>query len=199
MASWTGAALTRLQSRQPISIRWAVVSLPKTFAGVVSPVALWTGVVDLTSSMDGTSRTYKPIGNALEIGPINYSVGTEIGYLDLSIPLTSDGEAFVRGLDTREAPTQLHCLLFDPDTGALLGTRRYWKGTIENVGIPTPTPGGQTKADIRLASSARRGTLSSAGKKSDESQRQRDQADRMRQYGDLGTKANDPWGTENDD
>ena len=198
MAEWSASNLALLQGGEGIKIRWALRCYAKNFAGDPVTVKLWTGIVAQQFTLDGSVFTFQPIGDSLEIGPIRYTMGTQIGYLDLGLQLTEDGEQFVRGLDTRLAPAYLHCILFDPSNSIPVGARRYWKGFVDALTISTPEPGEPAVASIKLASSARMGTLSVAGKKSDSSQRQRDRADRIRKYGDLGSKPNDPWGTSDD-
>lgn len=194
MSQWTGAALTRLQDRTAFSLRWAFRFQPKTFAGVASPINLWTGVRAESLDLDGTARTYQPVGDSIEMEPVRYGVGTDVRYWSIGLDLTPDGETFARGLDTRIAPAQAWALIFNPETRNLLGFRRYWKGFIDGVTIGTGEQDGSSKITIRLASSARRGTLTRAGYKSDESQRLRDPTDRFRRYGDLGAVPNDIWG-----
>lgn len=123
-------------------------------------------------------------------------MGTEINHLNLSLDLSASGETMVRGYDTTLAPIRLHAVMFDDTTGALLGSRRYWKGFIDSLTITTaPQDSGSSEIVARCVSSARLGTLTRAGKKSDESQRRRS-GDRFRRYGDLGTVKNDVWGTD---
>lgn len=196
MTAWTGSALAALQSGQ-FARRWAVrFDVRPLGGGAVTTLAHWEGEADRAFNLDGTSRTYAGLGVPLQLEPVRYVMGTQIQTLDLRYPLTAAGETFVRGWDTRLAPAQVHCLIFDPLTEAFLGSRRYWKGFVDAVSLATGEIEGVTSATVRLASTARLGTLNAAGKKSDASQLARYPGDRFRRYGDLGTKPNDPWGVD---
>lgn len=195
MPSWTGAAATHLASGADVKVRVAFLFKPRTFADppVQTTIALWTGSALESFTLDGVARNYQGIGE-FPLNPISYRVGTEVGYYDLALALTPQGEDFVRTLDTRQAPAEIHQIMFHPDTGALLGTRRMFRGEIDAADIATAEEDGVSWINLSLVTSARRGTMTIAGKKSRKSQEERYPGDLFRQYGDLGTTPNDPWG-----
>jgi len=203
--TWTGTAAAHLATRQPFNLYWFLHARPKTFAGVVDVQNLWTGGMNddlsdnLIAANGNNAYVWRGVGaDGLKIGEINYAAGTDIQPLDVQIYLTTRGEAFVKALDTRIAPAEVWCGIQHPTTLAMLGYKRWWKGYIDSLDIDHAEVGGVSVANIQIATRARFGTLSIAGKKSHESQKRRDPADEIRRYGDLGTKTDDPWGMEQD-
>lgn len=200
--SWNGTAAAHLATRAPFNLYWFLHARPKTFAGVVDPQNLWTGGMgddlqdNLLAANGNNAYVYRGVGaDGLKIGEINYEAGTSgIAVLDVQVYLTAAGESFVKTFDTRVAPCEVWSGIQHPTTLAMLGYKRWWKGFIDTLDIDHGEVDGVSVANIEIATQARFGTLSIAGKKSHESQKQRDPLDEIRRYGDLGTKPDDPWG-----
>lgn len=193
MTAWNSTAQTHLSSRLPIAPRWLIWVQAKTFAGAAIDVGYWTGDDHQSFTVDSATRLYYGAQGAIEIPAMRFVTGTAVASMDLTLSLSPEGEAAVRGYNIRFAPIDIHCALFDADSMTLLDTRRFFRGFIDGSPIPTPALGGRSSLPLKLVSSARRGTMTRGGKKSDVAQRQRS-GDVFRQYGDLGVTASDPWG-----
>ncbi|MBP1806457.1 hypothetical protein [Rubellimicrobium aerolatum] len=195
--TWPAAVLTHFAARLPYAVHWLLWATVKPFGGGAAvSVGLWTGDDHETIVVEGQARLYHGAQGGLQVPPIAYRVGTEVASLDLGLSLSPEGVTLVRGYNTRLAPVQLHAAVFDADTGGLLGLRRMFKGLVDGVRIATPEQEGQAALTLTLVSAARRGTMTVAGRKSDQSQRARLSTDRFRQYADVGSVAADTWGTD---
>jgi hypothetical protein len=193
MISWNGTAQTYLNSRAPILPQWLIWVDAKTFAGAAISVGFWTGDDHQDFVINAVTRTYYGAQGAIQIPALTYELGAAVSSMDLTLSLSPEGEDAVRGYNIRFAPIEIHCALFRPDTSALLDIQRFFKGSIDGSPIPTPAMGGRSSLPLKLVSSMRAGTMTRAGKKSDQSQRRRSN-DAFRQYGDLGVVTSDPWG-----
>lgn len=196
-ATWDSTAQAHLAARLPIAPRWLVwTTVTRISDGASVPLGFWTGDDHETITVEGQSRLYYGAQGAMEIGPIVVEPGTAIGSQEITLGLSPEGETLVRGHRLGGAPIDLHCALYDPRSWALLGIRRYFRGFIDASPIATPEAGGVARLPLRCISTARLGTMTLAGKKSDASQRLRLSSDRFREYGDLGETASDPWGAD---
>lgn len=193
MIAWNSTAQNYLNTRAPILPQWLIWVSAKTLAGAPIEVGFWTGDDHQDFVINSVTRTYYGAQGAIELPSMTYEIGTGVASADLVLSLSPEGEQMVRGYNIRFAPMEIHCALFRPDTSALLDVQRFFKGSIDGSPIPTPAMGGKTSLPLKLVSSMRTGTMTRAGKKSDQSQRRRSN-DPFRQYGDLGVVASDPWG-----
>ncbi len=192
---WPIDAQAHLAARLPIAPRWMVWTMVRPVAGGAAiGFGFWGGDDHEYFTIESQSRLYYGAQGAMAIDPISYEPGLTIATLDLRLGLTTEGLTFVRAHHLGGAPVEVHCALYNPANDALLGIRRYFKGWIDKAPQPRPARGQVMQLPIRAVSTARMGTMTIAGKKSDASQRQRDDADRFREYSDLGEIASDPWG-----
>lgn len=192
---WDITAQAHLDARLPIAPRWLVwTTATRISDGVAAGVGFWTGDDHEYLTVEGQSRLYFGAQGAMEIGPIVYEPGTGIGTQDITLGLSPEGETLVRGYRLGGAPIEIHCALYNPATMALLGIKRFFRGLIDGTPMSVPESGGTVTLPVRCITTARLGTMTLAGKKSDASQRQRLSTDRFREYGDLGETTADPWG-----
>ncbi len=192
---WPPLAQDHLNARLPVALRWLVwTTVVRIADGATVAMGFWTGEDHETLTVEGQSRTYFGAQGAMEIGPIVNEPGTAIASQEVTLGLSPEGETLVRGHRLGGAPVEIHCALYDPGSWALLGIRRFFRGTIDGSPVTTPATGTVATLPLRLVSTARAGTMTLAGKKSDASQRLRDPDDQFRQYADLGAVSSDPWG-----
>jgi hypothetical protein len=192
---WDSAGLAFLTSRAPKEVQWLIwVTAADLVTGAPVSIGLWTGADHQSFTIGGVARTYYGAQGALQIPPISYAAGTEITSMEVSLSVSSEADALVRGYNTRFKPVEIHCALFNPATGALVSIARAFTGTIDGSPISTPVKNGVGSIGLRLMSSARRGTMTSNARKSDASQRLRLSTDTFRLHGDLGAVASDTWG-----
>lgn len=195
--SWPSAVQAHLSSRLPFVVRWLVWTVAKPFGGGAPVgIGLWTGDDHETLTVEGAARTYYGAQGGLGVAPISYKVGTEVASMNVGLSLSPEGVLLVRGYDTRLAPADVHCAVYDAQTGGLLGIRRMFRGVVDRTHIGTPAQDGRADMSLTLVSSARRGTMTAAGHKSDASQRLRDPNDAFRVDSDKGVSPSDPWAGE---
>lgn len=190
--TWDTLAQTHLSSRAAYGARWLVWVKAKTLAGAAAPLGLWTGDDHESLTVEGEARLYYGALGDMQIPPLTYAGGTEIQGHEITMAVTPETEVLIRGSNIRFAPVDIHCALYD-DTGDLLDIRRMFRGTVDGAPIFTPALNGVASCSLKVVSSARAGTMTENGKKSDQSQKQRG-GDRIRRYGSLGTTPSDPWG-----
>lgn len=101
----------------------------------------------------------------------------------------------VRGHDIRSARIEIHRLLFNPQTGAVIAPGiPHFVGKVNKAPISTPRIGDEGSIDIESVSTTRELTRTNPAKKSDETQKRRG-GDRSRRYiGNANVKI--WWGTE---
>jgi hypothetical protein len=192
---WPTAIANHFSAGLPFKHEWAVHAQVRDFnTGALVNKGVWTGDYDLGITLDGLARTYDGAQGGLSVGTITYRIGTTIQTLDIDLALSPEGVAIVRGYDTKKAPCDVFCLGYDARTMVYLGARRFFKGFISGSKITTAEEGGTDKMSIRVESIARNGVMTTTGKKSHQSQLDRDATDQFRKYSDLGTVSNDEWG-----
>jgi hypothetical protein len=196
--AWDAAVLTHFQQRKPFRKCWAFHCWPKNSSGVAVPQGLWEGDYDLTISLDGVSRTYIGVPGSLKISPPRARVGTNIQAQEVQIGLSPTGKQMVLGYETRNQKADLFCIVIDSATNAVIGSGREFMGFVSKAGVDYGALGEQDVLNLQLESYARNGEMTVLGKKSDASQRLRNDADRLFRYTDLGNIAADPWGVVND-
>lgn len=192
---WTAAVAAHLNANKPTLHEWAFHAIVKNY-GDDDLVAkgVWTGPQDLAITLGGTARVYEGAMGGINVGPIRYRIGTIIMMQDLELALSPEGNHLVRAYNLRNAPCDLYCLVYDPADMSFLGERRFFSGFIDSVGIKEGQQGEASIASFTLASQARKGTMTTTGKKSNASQKERLATDTFRKYADLGRVSSDMWG-----
>lgn len=197
---WPAAVQSHMTAGLPMKHDWAFHARVKAYGtNALTNKGVWTGDYDLNLTLGGLARVYEGAMGGLELGEIRYRTGTLIMSQDINLALSPEGLEIVKGFNSRMAPCDLYCLCWDARTMTYLGERRFIKGFIDSAAIHTAEQGGTDSLSIKLVSVARKGTMTTTGKQSDVSQKQRGANDDFRIYSDLGTVAADPWGGENDD
>lgn len=162
----------------------------------------WTGGEDRAFTVEGASRSYFGVGHVLEVPPIKTRAGLIVQMQELQLAGNSpEVEAVMRGYDPRLAPIEIHVARFDPDTGALLGIDRAFRGVLDKAPRQIPAKGQSGEAwSLSLASGMRSLTRSLTIKRSDASQRARalpsGGEDRFFRYADVAGRVERYWGME---
>lgn len=158
-------------------------------------IGFWTGIEDVTLTVDGQSRSYIGRGVFQGTEPIVRASGLDVRRLQMQIAAPSaEAEDLVKGYNLRFAPAQVHTAFFDAETRALVDAPvRDFKGVIDQVEFPTVAPGEMSYAQIELVSETRALTRVLAGKKSHQTHKANG-GDGFRKYGDVSGSIPTPWG-----
>lgn len=161
---------------------------------------LWTGDYDRSFTVDGVSRSYYGAGGLIAVRGLTFDEGliVQVTRLTLGIATPEVGQ-FIRAHEPRGATLDLHLAVFEPGTETLVGITRAFRGFVDKVSIRRTGKSDvmHETCEIEGVSAARRGTYTLAGKKSDATQRLRDNADRGRRYGNVTATPN--WGDTTDE
>lgn len=165
--------------------------------GADETMGLWTGPEDRSFTVGGVARTYRGVGQIIEVPPIKSRAGLTVQMHTLRLSATSpEVEAAMRLYDPRLGPVEIHVARFEPTTGALLGIDRAYRGRIDKAPINTPAKGKQGGGvALSVASAARSLTRPLTLKKSDASQRRRSD-DRFFRHADVAGRVERWWGTD---
>lgn len=191
------AILTLLARRTGVIVRNAVWIVAKEIAtGDPASLGFWDGQYDLTTTIGGAERTYTAANSVFSIPTITTQVGLEQRVMRISIAGMSDALiTAARAYDARLAPIEVHRLVSDPYSGALLGHWRLFRGVVETITLPRAEAGGESQGEIAAMSSARALSRTLAFKKSDAVQ-QRRSGDRFRRYVTVSGSVNVVWGRD---
>lgn len=157
-------------------------------------LGLWNGpdaqVFDI-----GGPRTYHGAGSILGLDRITYGSGLDVRMHTLTLSAISpEVEQAVRGYEARLAPVEVHGLVIDPSTNAVVGAPwTMLRGWVDAVEITTPGVGSEGGIVLRLASATRALTRTLSLKRGDASQQLR-QGDRFRRYAEISGTATVAWG-----
>lgn len=165
--------------------------------GATEASGLWTGPEARQFTVGGVARTYHGAGQMLSVPTLTAraGVGVQMHRLGLSA-LSDEVEQIMRGYDPRLAPVEIHVARLDPQSDALLGIDRVYRGSIDQAPIVTPAKGGSDGGvSVSLASAARSLTRPLTLKKTDESQRARSD-DRFFRFAEVAGKVERFWGTK---
>lgn len=196
---WPTAIQNHLNAGLPMKHEWAFHAWPKRYSDNVEVAkGLWTGPYDHSITLGGIPRVYEGAMGALNISPIRYRMGAYIMEQSIDISLSPEGLELVKGHNSRMARCDLYCLCWDARNMAYLGERRFFKGFIDGAGGNFDQQGGVDTMPLRLVSQARKGTMTTTGKKSNASQHEIDPQDDFYRFADLGTVASDPWGAKHE-
>lgn len=170
--------------------------------GLPETVGFWTGGEDRAFTIGGQARSYFGVGHIIQVPPILARAGSVIQSQEVKLSATSpEIEAALRGYDPRFAPIEIHTARFNPETMALLGIDRVFKGEINKAPRRTPAKN-QTGAEwtLTIVSRARSLTKTLNLKKSDASQRARlrtnNEPDGWFKYADQAGQVERFWGME---
>ena len=188
------ALLTHLAAGKPVDVRWLIWARPIDRAtGLRVGIGFWTGIDNDNRTIAGETRLYFGAQGAIDMPPLRTAKGLDIQTIDIGMAVTPEAEFLVRGYEPRLAPLDIHIEVTDPADNSLIERSLQWRGTIDTIDLPTPALGGERMMTVRCATTARRGTLTRQGFKSNQTQVGRS-GDRFRAYGSLGNVVSDAWG-----
>lgn len=185
----------RAQSVMP---RWLYTIKARNLAtGELERACFWSGEDEADFTVVGETRTYVGAGAVIGLDKLTYEPGGVINMQRVTMTmLAREVEAAISSYDLRLAPVEIHLALFDPETGALVGIARAFKGKVEEPRVKDAPSGGDSTLTLSLAPSSRAGTKTLAAKKSAASQRLRLPTDRGRDYADISGSVEVKWGGE---
>lgn len=191
------APVTSFLSTRPDAVRvhtlvW--ITAKDRLTGIAESIGLWNGLDHQTFDIGGP-RAYLGAGNILGLERITYASGLDVRMHEITFSaLSPDIDQAIRAYDARLAPIEVHGLLIDPLTNAMIGAP--WmalRGWIDEVIITTPSVGGEGSVSVKIASAARALTRTLSLKRGDASQQRRG-GDRFRRYAEISGTGGDPWG-----
>jgi hypothetical protein len=177
------------------------VSGKNRVTGATETAGFWTGGEDRAFTIDGQVRTYAGVGHVIGVPVIASRAGGLVQSQELTLSGTSpEVEMAMRMYDPRLAPVELHVARFNPETGALVGIDRVFKGTVDKAPKRTPGKGqGGASWTVTIVSGARALTRSLTLTRSDASQRAvalpGGGADRFFRHADVAGAVERRWGT----
>lgn len=197
MRSYDGATSTYLASRSGIVARYLIwVTAKDRSTGINTSMGLWTGDDHQTFTINGASRTYYAAGSVIGMEALKTGIGLDVRMHQLALsPLTEEVAQLIRGYDTRLAPVEIHRVIFNLDTGVLVGTPfQVFKGWINKIALNTGSVGGSGQANITIASASRALTRPLNLFRSDAAQRDINVSDTFRAYTDISGEVGVWWG-----
>lgn len=137
-------------------------------------------------------RSFVGDGAILKMGRIQLTSDLTIRTVKVTLSqIHSTVLNMARGFDIRGARAEIHRVLFNPQTGAVIAQALpHFVGKVNRAPTDTPPTGGEGNMDLEIVSTTRELTRTSPAKKSDETQKRR-QNDRARRY--TGTANVDVW------
>lgn len=162
--------------------------------GSTATLGLWNGP-DTQAFDIGGLRTYYGAGSILGLERIVYGSGLDVRMHTFTLAAISpEVEQAVRGYEARLAPVEVHGLVIDPVTNAVVGAPWVMlRGWVDEVEITTPGVGSEGGIALRIASATRALTRTLSLKRGDASQELR-QGDRFRRYAEISGTATVAWG-----
>jgi hypothetical protein len=188
MRSVDAATLSALQAGTPLVERVAVTLRVKTLAGVATTFGFWAGLEDVTltvlSAATGLAeaRAYHG-GGLVEAGDIVETDDLTIHRVAVKLnPLNAAVADMARGHDCRLAGIDIHRVLLDAATRAVIGQPPlHFTGEVDALRFDTPAAGGEAVLTLDCVSASRGLTRTNPARRSDEHQKTRS-GDRFMRY-----------------
>lgn len=179
----------------PVWLVW--ISAKNRETNAVETLGLHNYIKPLTLTVEGASRTYLAGGEILEMPALSYEIGTDVVTQNLRLSGIADAVSqTVRLYDAKFAPIEIHLALFEPDTLALVGITRAFKGFVDGVTINEDMEG--SVADLSLVSYNRLGTKTLTKTKSNANQKEIDPTDKGREYAAVSGSVKVYWGSDSE-
>lgn len=195
MRTLGSSALTYVQSHPGVCAKYLIWITGKNRTTLVDEtMGLWTGDDHETFSIGG-SRLYYGAGTVVGIEPFTFRAGLEVRMQTVTLSiLTPEVEQAIRGYEPRGASVEIHQVLFDTATNALIDTPLIvFDGYVEELRITTPELGGEASLEMTLASSSRVLTRTLPQAWSDASLKLRS-GDRIARFADVSGSVDTAWG-----
>lgn len=191
---WSSGAATYLSDGGHAVVFVALLSRPILHStGQRVDVGYWSGHEDVQLAIGGASRTLWKTGGGLVSDDPEYVLGTTIRSHKVQMfGLSAQADDLLQAYEVRFAPTEVWQLMFTPGL-EFKGERRIFKGEVDGAPQIIEPKGQSARLEITLASSARSGTKSISGRKSNLSFVQR-AGDTSMEQSSLVDADGDIWG-----
>lgn len=191
------AVLTLLQRRQGLLTHIMIwITAKNRTTGEAESIGLWTGADHQEFVIGGQARTYYGAGSMIGMDALTARAGLEVRMHKVTVSaLTPEVVTALRVYEPRLAPVQVHELYCDPTTElAVADPVRVFKGVIMEAPITQGADGGESVAEITMASAAWALTNGLTIKRSNGALVARAAGERFREYVDLGRAVETVWG-----
>ncbi len=188
---------TLLQRRQGLLTHVMIwLTAKNRTTGAAESIGLWTGADHQDFVIGGQTRTYYGAGNVLGMDALTARAGLEVRMHKVTVSaLSPEVVTALRVYDPRLAPVEIHELYCDPTTElAVADPVRVFRGTVLEAPISQGAVGGESVAEISVASAAWSLTKGLTVKRSNGALQARAPGDRFREYVDLGRAVETVWG-----
>ncbi|NOX39756.1 MAG: hypothetical protein GXP05_04380 [Alphaproteobacteria bacterium] len=185
-----------IHSRSGVIARQMIwITAKNRTTGAPETIGFWNGADHEVVTIGGVARTYYGAGTMLNVPRIITEIGVKVRTHRITFSsIAPEVQIALRQYDARFAPIEVHRVLLDLDTRALVSEpHRVLKGQINKHPIPTKKPGDSATLTLEIVTSARALTRTLALKKSDESQQLRG-GDRFRKHADIAGEVITYWG-----
>lgn len=161
--------------------------------GTIQPYGFWTGLGTLNITLNSENRQYFGAGELIDVPNFTYEMGLDVKVETLTMSVLSpDVTNAIRAYDVKLAPVQVHLVMFDSQTKAILGVSEVYQGQVDDVQITN-----DTYCDLSIAQSIRAGTRPLTLMKTHESQKLRNPNDNGFKYAAIAATAKVPnWGDD---
>lgn len=191
--SFSVDTISRLATADTYRIEWFIwITARNLSSGLMEDLGLWSGDDAEVFTIEGESRTYQGALGRFTVGNLIFGTGTLIRTQEVSVgPLTAAVQNAINLYELRFAPAEIHAKLSFNDGHSEIC--KMFKGFIDKQPMTIPGVSKEPTMNLGLVSTARLGTRSQRSKKSDESQKERNN-DRIRRYGDISGTVPIWWG-----
>lgn len=183
---------TALQSASEagLRVRDLVTFVVRTFDGAsTASFSFWSDVdtvsIQVLKGDTGVAeyRNYVGDGSLLKVGEIKLSSDLTIQTVTVTLSqVHTTVQNMIRGYDCHQAQVEIHRVLFNPQTNAVVGAAVcHFVGKVNKAPIATPRSGEEGGIDVDCVTHIREMTRTNPAKKSDESQKRRS-GDRFRRH-----------------
>ncbi len=156
----TSRLLVTLSARDPV-------------AGSMVEIALWSGEVDRAFTVGGALRSFRGVGDAIRMEPVEYTISLDARRHRLQfVGLPAETEGLLRDLDLRMAPIELWRVILAPEV-EVDQPHRLLRGWVDVPTVRTGAEGAAGEIVFDIASSALALTRSINRKWSDAVQQRR--------------------------
>lgn len=183
---------TALQSASEagLRVRDLVTFVVRTFDGAsTASFSFWSDVdtvsIQVLKGDTGIAeyRDYVGDGSLLKVGEIKLSSDLTIQTVTVTLSqVHTTVQNMIRGYDCHQAKVEIHRVLFNPQTNAVVGAAVcHFVGKVNKAPLATPRSGEEGGIDVDCVTHIREMTRTNPAKKSDESQKRRS-GDRFRRH-----------------
>ena len=159
MSVWSGTAQTYLDNERSPRYDIALRIKPLRYENNNTvTLGYWSGLHDLTITIDGEARFYEGVGPALQPEAFREETGTTVSrHRTVVEGLGPMGRVFFRSLDVQQAAIELHHIMTSAG-GLVIGTRRMARGVVDRADLEIGANGVSAEVAVEMSSEAMAGT-----------------------------------------